>query len=239
MKKAALEAAFEMLARRAKPIQIDPQTRIEDTNEAGKAAKNSKFKIGLLVPLTGSFSYLGNTISGGSELAFFKNAKSNIELLYFDTAGGEQAVNAANEAISNNVDVVIGPLFSNSVSAVKPLLKASNIPVLSFSNNIDVAEPGVWVLGYLPEQQISQLVDFAVARGKQNFGILRSNSQLGKKITNAAINQLANYGLSARTVFELDNVFQMEQEELLSQIKNIRQICRYKQRTAYASAASI
>ena len=219
LKKAALEAAFEMLARRAKPIQIDPKTRIEDTNEAGKAAKNSKFKIGLLVPLTGSFSYLGNTISGGSELAFFKMRNPNIELLYFDTAGGEQAVNAANEAISNNVDVVIGPLFSNSVSAVKPLLKASNIPVLSFSNNIDVAEPGVWVLGYLPEQQISQLVDFAVARGKQNFGILRSNSQLGKKITNAAINQLANYGLSARTVFELDNVFQMEQEELLSQIK--------------------
>ena len=219
LKKAALEAAFEMLARRAKPIQIDPQTRIEDMDEADKAAKKSRFKIGLLVPLTGSFSYLGNTISGGSELAFFKMRNPNIELLYFDTAGGEQAVNAANEAISNNVDVVIGPLFSDSVSAVKPLLKASNIPVLSFSNNIDVAEPGVWVLGYLPEQQISQLVDFAVARGKQNFGILSANSQLGKKITNAAINQLADYGLSARTVFELDNISQMEQEELLSQIK--------------------
>jgi len=219
LKKAALEAAFEMLARRAKPIQIDPQTRIEDMDEADKAAKKSKFKIGLLVPLTGSFSYLGNTISGGSELAFFKMRNPNIELLYFDTAGGEQAVNAANEAISNNVDVVIGPLFSDSVSAVKPLLKASNIPVLSFSNNIDVAEPGVWVLGYLPEHQISQLVDFAVARGKQNFGILSSNSQLGKKITKAAINQLADYGLSARTVFELDNISQMEQEELLSQIK--------------------
>ena len=220
LKKAALEAAFEMLARRAKPIQIDPQTRIEDTDEAGTATKKSKFKIGLLVPLTGSFSYLGNTISGGSELAFFKMRNPNIELLYFDTAGGEQAVIAANEAISNNVDVVIGPLFSDSVSAVKPLLKASNIPVLSFSNNIDVAEPGVWVLGYLPEQQISQLVDFAVARGKQNFGILSANSQLGKKITNAAINQLADYGLSARTVFELDNISQMEQEELLSQIKS-------------------
>ncbi|MEK9640376.1 MAG: penicillin-binding protein activator [Alphaproteobacteria bacterium] len=219
LKKAALEAAFDMLARRAKPIQIDPQTRIEDMDEADEAAKKSKFKIGLLVPLTGSFSYLGNTISGGSELAFFKMRNPNIELLYFDTAGGEQAVNAANEAISNNVDVVIGPLFSDSVSAVKPLLKASNIPVLSFSKNIYVAEPGVWVLGYLPEHQISQLVDFAVARGKQNFGILSSNSQLGKKITKAAINQLADYGLSARTIFELDNISQMEQEELLSQIK--------------------
>jgi hypothetical protein len=139
--------------------------------------------------------------------------------LYFDTAGGEKAVKAANDAISNNVDVVIGPLFSDSVSAVKPLLRASNIPVLSFSNNIDVAEPGVWVLGYLPEQQITQLVDFAVARGKQNFGILSSNSRLGKKITNAAISQLSEYGLSPRTVFELYNISQMEQEVLLSQIK--------------------
>ena len=219
MKKAALEAAFEMLARRAEPIQVAPKTKIEDTEEEKITAEKTKFKIGLLVPLTGSFSYLGNTISGGSELAFFKMGNPNIELLYFDTAGGKKAVNAANKAISNNVDVVIGPLFSDSVSAVKPLLKASNIPVLSFSNNIDVAEPGVWVLGYLPEQQIIQLVDFAVARGKQNFGILNSKSQLGNKITNAATDQLAKYGLSPRTVFELDNISQMEQEELLSQIK--------------------
>ncbi len=219
LKKAALEAAFELLARRAKPIQIAPKTQIEDIEGPDKTKENSKFKIGLLVPLTGSFSYLGNTISGGSELAFFKMRDPNIELLYFDTAGGEKAVNAAKKAISNNVDVVIGPLFSNSVSAVKPLLKASNIPVLSFSNNIDVAEPGVWVLGYLPEQQITQLVDFAVARGKQNFGILSSNSQLGKKITNATIDQLAEYGLSARTVFELDNISQIEQGDLLSRIK--------------------
>ena len=219
LKKAALEAAFEMLARRAEPIQVAPKTKIEDTEEEKITAEKTKFKIGLLVPLTGSFSYLGNTISGGSELAFFKMGNPNIELLYFDTAGGKKAVNAANKAISNNVDVVIGPLFSDSVSAVKPLLKASNIPVLSFSNNIDVAEPGVWVLGYLPEQQIIQLVDFAVARGKQNFGILNSKSQLGNKITNAATDQLAKYGLSPRTVFELDNISQMEQEELLSQIK--------------------
>ena len=219
LKKAALEAAFEMLARRAEPIQVAPKTQIEDIEEEKITAEKTKFKIGLLVPLTGSFSYLGNTISGGSELAFFKMGNPNIELLYFDTAGGKKAVNAANKAISNNVDVVIGPLFSDSVSAVKPLLKASNIPVLSFSNNIDVAEPGVWVLGYLPEQQIIQLVDFAVARGKQNFGILNSKSQLGNKITNAATDQLAKYGLSPRTVFELDNISQMEQEELLSQIK--------------------
>ena len=61
---------------------------------------------------------------------------------------------------------------------------------MSFSNNIDVAEEGVWVLGYLPEQQIDQLIDFAVARGKQNVGILSSSSQLGNKITKAAVNKL-------------------------------------------------
>ena len=219
LRKVALEAAFEMLARRAKPILVAPQTQIKETEDKNKTVGKTKFKIGLLVPLTGSFSYLGNTILGGSELAFFKMGNPNVELLYFDTAGGKKAVNAAKNAISNNVDVVIGPLFSDSVYAVKPLLKASDIPVLSFSNNIDVAEPGVWVLGYLPEQQITQLIDFAVARGKQNFGILNSNSQLGNKITNAAINQLAEYGLSARTVFELENISQMQQEELLSQIK--------------------
>ena len=212
---AALEAAFEMLAKSAQPIQIDPKKLGNNFHKSKKA----KFRIGLLVPLTGQFSYLGDTISGGSELAFFKMQNPNIELLYFDTAGGDKVIEAANSAISNDVDVIIGPLFSDSVKAIKPLFNELDIPILSFSNNIDVAEEGVWVLGYLPEQQIDQLVDFAVARGKQNFGILSSSSQLGEKITMAAVNKLTEYGLSPRTVLTISNIEDMDQNELLNKIK--------------------
>ena len=216
---AALEAAFEMLAKNAQPIQIDPK---KPGNNIHKS-KKSKFRIGLLVPLTGPFSYLGDTISGGSELAFFKMQNPNIELLYFDTAGGDKVIEAANSAISSDVDVIIGPLFSDSVKAIKPLFNELDIPILSFSNNIDVAEEGVWVLGYLPEQQIDQLVDFAVARGKQNFGILSSSSQLGNKITKAAVNKLTEYGLSPRTVLTISNIEDIDQNELLNKIKMFAQ----------------
>ncbi len=212
---AALEAAFEMLAKSAQPIQIDPKKLGNNFHKSKKA----KFRIGLLVPLTGQFSYLGDTISGGSELAFFKMQNPNIELLYFDTAGGDKVIEAANSAISNDVDVIIGPLFSDSVKAIKPLFNELDIPILSFSNNIDVAEEGVWVLGYLPEQQIDQLIDFAVARGKQNVGILSSSSQLGNKITKAAVNKLTEYGLSPRTVLTINNIEDMDQNELLNKIK--------------------
>ncbi len=212
---AALEAAFEMLAKSAQPIQIDPK---KPGNNSHKF-KKSKFRIGLLVPLTGPFSHLGDTISGGSELAFFKMQNPNIELLYFDTAGGDNVIEAANSAISSDVDVIIGPLFSDSVKAIKPLFNELDIPILSFSNNVDVAEEGVWVLGYLPEQQIDQLVDFAVARGKQNFGILSSSSQLGEKITMAAVNKLTEYGLSPRTVLTIGNIEDIDQNELLNKIK--------------------
>ena len=212
---AALEAAFEMLAKKAEPAQIAPKT----SNYRSGAPEEIKFRIGLLVPLSGPFSYLGDTISGGSELAFFKMQNPNVELLYFDTAGGDKIIDAFNRAVSNDVDVIIGPLFSDSVSAIKPFLKTSDIPILSFSNNIDVAEPGIWVLGYLPEQQIAQLVDFAVARGKQNFGIVSSSSELGNKITRATKNQLTKYDLSPRTVVTINDIASMEQNELLNQIK--------------------
>ena len=216
---AALEAAFEMLAKSAQPIQIDPKKLGNNIYKS----KKSKFRIGLLVPLTGPFSYLGDTISGGSELAFFKMQNPNIELLYFDTAGGDKVIEAANSAISSDVDVIIGPLFSDSVKAIKPLFNELDIPILSFSNNIDVAEEGVWVLGYLPEQQIDQLVDFAVSRGKQNFGILSSSSQLGNKITKAAENKLKEYGLSPRTVLTISNIEDIDQNELLNKIKMFAQ----------------
>ena len=82
-----------------------------------------------------------------------------------------------------------------------------------------MSQEGVWVLGYLPEQQIDQLVDFAVARGKQNFGILSSSSQLGKKITKSAVNKLTEYGLSPKTVLTISNIEDMDQNELLNKIK--------------------
>lgn len=216
---AALEAAFEMLAKGAEPVQVTPKK----PNYGSKNREKLKFRIGLLIPLSGPFSHLGDIISGGSELAYFKMQNPNVELLYFDTGGGDKVVDAANSAIESGVDVIIGPLFSESVDAIKPSLTALEIPILSFSNNVDVAEPGVWVLGYLPEQQITQLVDYAVARGKQNFGILSSSSQLGEKITEATINQLNEYGLSPRTVLSVDNVESMEQNDLIDEIKGFAQ----------------
>ena len=224
LENAALQAAFKMLAERAMPVQIMPKnqnsyTQKQDTKEQDK----SKFRIGLMVPLSGPFSYLGNTIAGGSELAFFKMKNPNVELLYFDTAGGQKIIDAANDAIASDVDVVIGPVFSDSVIAIKPIFKQFNIPVLSFSNNIDVAESGFWVLGYLPEHQISQLIDFAIARKKQNFGIISSSSQLGTKITNAAIQQLGEYGLLPSSVLYLDDISMMEQQQFLSKIKKFTQ----------------
>ena len=99
LEKVALEAAFEMLARRAEPLQITPKVHTEDKDDETNKSETAKFKIGLLVPLTGQFSYLGNTISAGSELAFFKMRNPNVELLYFDTGGGDKTVDAAKDAI--------------------------------------------------------------------------------------------------------------------------------------------
>ena len=97
-------------------------------------------------------------------MALFQLADPKATLVYFDTAGGSRAAEAARAAIDAQIDIVIGPLFTRSAMQVRTIFAASGIPAISLSNNIQAATPGQWVLGYLPEQQIDHLLGHAIAQ---------------------------------------------------------------------------
>ena len=68
----------------------------------------------------------------------------------------------AQQAISEGAEIIIGPLFAQSVSAVGQVARARNIPVIAFSTDASVAARGVYLLSFLPETDVHRIVDFAV-----------------------------------------------------------------------------
>ncbi len=120
--------------------------------------QNGKLKIALLVPLSGPHARLGVQLRDAGILALFDHDEESIVILPKDTKGTTGgAIEAAESAVSEGVQIVLGPLFSQSVEAIKPTLRAANIQAIAFSNNRAVAGDPVFLIGNLPDTQITAL----------------------------------------------------------------------------------
>ncbi|MGI9494156.1 MAG: ABC transporter substrate-binding protein, partial [Geminicoccaceae bacterium] len=102
-------------------------------------------KAGLLLPLSGRASDLGQDMLKAAQMALFDAGLNSVTLVPRDTGGSaEQASRAAQELIDEGVEILIGPLFSSAVRAVTPLAQHADIRVLAFSNVTSVAAEGTY-----------------------------------------------------------------------------------------------
>lgn len=194
----ALEAAFALLSSRVKPLAYEPVFEMPPKADG-------VIRVGLLVPLSGEYAALGAEIRQSVEMALFKINNPKIEVLFLDTKAGEAAGNAAMTGIKNDVDIFIGPLFTEAVKQARVVIDqvndaASRPPMLLLSNNVDVAGNDRWLLGYLPEQQLDGLLGHAVSAGKRRFALIGQNSLFGQRLLNHASQRLADFGLKPEAV---------------------------------------
>ncbi len=168
----------------------------EDTKSSADAIgmipeNATPIKVGILLPLSGDATALGNAMLDAATLALSdeymsvpaSRIKSQIILIPKDTGNSaNSAAAAAQELIDQGVTFIVGPLFGQAVMAMKPIVKAKHIPVISFSNNRVVAEPNIYTYGYLPEQQIARIAEYAYLHGYQRVALLAPNDAYGQKV---------------------------------------------------------
>ncbi|MDP4925313.1 MAG: ABC transporter substrate-binding protein, partial [Alphaproteobacteria bacterium] len=143
----ALDAAFALLSSRIRPQSFEP---VFEMPPKGYGI----IRVGLLVPLSGEYAALGMEIRRSVEMALFKINNPKIEILFLDTKGGETAGNAAMTGLNSDVDIFIGPLFTDAVTQARTVTDQlrdgrSRPPMLLLSNNVDVASADRWLMGYL------------------------------------------------------------------------------------------
>ena len=209
----ALDAALDLL--KSKTAQAQPQLAPFSLPPKSE----TQIRVGLLVPFSGVYQQLGQQIAGGVELALFQTGSQAVELAYFDTSGGLTAAEAARNAVAADVDIVIGPLFTDAVSQARPILSGANIPVLALSNNLAAAAPGNWVLGYLPEQQLDHLLGHVVSAGKSRIAIVSSEDQFGEKLRAHAEMRIADLGLSQDNVLILSQPTLDDEDSLKASLR--------------------
>ncbi len=178
------------------PSQQRPTTRPVDRPEIGvetgiprDAERN---RVALLVPLSGSNAGVGTSIANATMLALLDTQNQRVRITNYDTATGAAA--AAQRAIAEGAQLILGPLLADDVRAVAPIARAANIPVLSFSNDLGVAGNGAYLMGYVPTQSIARVVDFARTRGVSNFAGLVPNGLYGERASTAFLRAVEGAG---------------------------------------------
>jgi branched-chain amino acid transport system substrate-binding protein len=162
-------------------------------------------KVALLVPLSGANAELGKAMLEAAQLALFTTASEWLTLVPRDTAGTAQgAANAARSAISDGAKLILGPLLAAEVEAVKPIARDAKINVIAFSTATQLAGGNVFLMGFLPRQEVVREVSFARDKGLSRFAALAPNSQYGHLMTDALREAAAASGGSVVKVEYLD-----------------------------------
>jgi len=143
-------------------------------------------KVALLLPLSGRLASLGKAMADAAQMALFDLADLRFQLLPLDDKGtAAGSVAAANDAIAQGAQMIIGPLLGASVSAVAPIAQAAGVPVLAFSSDRKVAAPGVYIIGFTPDAEVQRVVDFAALGGLTRFALAAPNNLYGNAVAAA------------------------------------------------------
>ena len=168
-----------------------------EATAANAAVGEGQVRVALILPLSGqgNASVAGQSMKNAAEMALAEFKSPNIQLLVKDDGGTVQGAQAgAQQAISEGAEIIIGPLFAQSVSAVGQIARSSNIPVIAFSTDVSVAARGVYLLSFLPETDVRRIVDFSISRGKRSFAALLPDNAYGTVVEGAFQQEVSRRG---------------------------------------------
>ena len=156
-------------------------------------------KVALLLPLSGPNADLGKAMLEAAQLALFTTGSDKLTLIPRDTTGNAGgAADAAKSVIADGAKLILGPLIADEVDAVKPIAQAANVNVIAFSTKTEIAGGNVFLMGFLPRQEVVREVSYARGQGLGRFAALAPNTPYGHLMGDAFKDIASTGGSMAR-----------------------------------------
>ncbi len=182
------------------------------------ATDSDRHRVALLLPITGKDGDVGQTLANATTLALLDTKSSNIRMTTYDTALGVKA--AAEKAIADGNKLILGPLRGDNVVTVAGIARPANVPIISFSNDVSAAGENVFLLGHLPNQSISRVVEFAKQRGKTRFAGLVPKNVFGQRALSNLTRSVRDAGGTMVTIQEYNGNSRSSIEAAARKISN-------------------
>lgn len=153
------------------------------------------FRVGVLLPLSGTAAKAGQGLKNATMIALEDMNNPNLILQYYDTQSSPEGARvAAENALNQQVKMIIGPLMSSSVEAISPQTRSRNVPVVAFSTNEAVLQNQVYTLGLLIEEQVDRIIEYAASKGRGRFALLIPDNATGAAVARAAVKAAKKQG---------------------------------------------
>jgi branched-chain amino acid transport system substrate-binding protein len=161
------------------------------------SGERTPVRVGILLPFastTPSVKALANAMLKSAELSLYDSGNRDIILMTADEGTTtESSQLAVSRLLDQGAEIIVGPLFSQSVKAVSHEARDRGVPVLAFSTDRSVAGDGIFLLGFLPENDVKRVISYAASQGYKNFAALSSNTAYGD-VTLEAFNDAVSEG---------------------------------------------
>ena len=156
---------------------------------------SQSFRVGVLLPLSGEAAKAGQGLKKATMIALEDMNNPNLILQYYDTKSSPEGARVAVEnALNQQVRLIIGPLMSTSVEAISPQTRRQNVPVVAFSTNDEVLQNQVYTLGLLIEEQVNRIIGYAAVNGRSRFALLVPDNSTGIAVARAAAKAAKKHG---------------------------------------------
>ena len=137
----------------------------------------------MLLPLSGKSASVGEAFRNSGMIALQEQSDSPLELMFFDTKGTPEGTVAAwQEARVQRPNLIIGPIFSAELEALKD--ESPSVPILSFTTDNTLMESGVYTLGVLIPDQVNRLVSHMCSAGQKKLAVLGPEDKTGELTMN-------------------------------------------------------
>ena len=173
----------------SKKVQTEIKKVIEEPNletstEFVDETNNKILKVGIMLPLTGKNYQIGNSLLNASQLALNKTQNKNIKFFVRDTGNEDHITKNFYSLLSEDIDIILGPIFSKNILKIQPLAKDEDIQIITFSNNSKVAQNNLYVFGLTLEDEVQSILEYSIKLENKKLAVILPDNEYGKRINN-------------------------------------------------------
>lgn len=175
------------------PQPLEPSGEAESYDRRGFISpphmQGEPVRVGLLLPFSAgseAAQKVAAAMFDAAQLAVFDAGDQRFLLIPKDTQGNpEGAAAAARSALADGAEIILGPLFSESVEAAARVTRAAQTPMIAFSSDLKAGGNGVYLLSFPPELEIERVTDYAVSQEMTRFGVLAPLTEYGSRVSDS------------------------------------------------------
>lgn len=163
---------------------------------AASGDKAEAGKVGVLLPMSGSFGGVGKQLREVIELAN-RNSGGRLSLVFVDSQGGDVKAAIERLVLDQGCVALLGPLLKEDVMAAAAHAQGLGVPMVTLSQGEDPTAAGEYVFrGFLSiEDQVAALVEHAMKdRGFAHFAVLYPGNGYGDAASEAFIREVKARG---------------------------------------------